>query len=385
MRDSKYILVLPSWYPSRVDAYNGDFIQRHVKAISLFRKQHVIYVVKDLSLIEKEKTEIHTCNNYTEEIIYYRPIVTGISIADKIISHSLYLRLVKKSVKAFLKKNGKPGLVHVHVALKAGMIAKWMKKKWHIPYFVSEHWTGYLKHTENNIYQANSWYKNQLNAVLSQASAISAVSVFLGRAITKFNNNVIPVRIPNVVDTTIFFPALKMQRAPVFLHASTMNYQKNIEDILVAMAIVKETSPSARLHLYGPLPSSVNALITELHLQESVIWKGEVDQEALAGAMRTATALILYSRYETFGCVIIEALATALPVIVSDIPVFHELVSDMENGIIVPLHDTRSLASAMNTALNKNFNIQEHSMDEYNYNNVGKRFEQLYKTVVEDN
>lgn len=385
MHNSKYILVLPSWYPSRVDAFHGDFIQRHVQAISIFRKQYIIYVVKDLSLIEKEKTEIITHDNYTEEITYYRPIVTGIGVADKIISHSHYLRLVKKYVKAFIKKSGKPGLVHVHVALKAGIIAKWMNKKWQIPYIISEHWTGYLKHTESNIYQANSWYKNQLNAVLSQASAVTAVSVLLGRALTKFNNKVIPVRIPNVVDTTIFFRDLKIHKPPVFLHASTMNYQKNIEDILAAMAIVKETSPAARLHLYGPLPASVKALINELQLQECVLWKGEVNQDALASAMRTATALILYSRYETFGCVIIEALATSLPVIVSDIPVFHELVADNENGLIVPLHDTRSLASAMSTALNKNFNIQDHSMDEYNYNNVGKKFEQLYKALVKDN
>ncbi len=43
------VLFLASWYPSKVDPFDGDFIERHAKSISLTNRVFVIYVVKDPS------------------------------------------------------------------------------------------------------------------------------------------------------------------------------------------------------------------------------------------------------------------------------------------------------------------------------------------------
>ncbi|MBL0146735.1 MAG: hypothetical protein IPP48_14395 [Chitinophagaceae bacterium] len=79
------VLVLPSWYPNKTSPYDGDFIQRHVKAIALYCKQYVIYVVKDEEgkITKDTKTEIYKDDNITEVIIYYKPLRTGISVIDK--------------------------------------------------------------------------------------------------------------------------------------------------------------------------------------------------------------------------------------------------------------------------------------------------------------
>ena len=44
------VLFLASWYPSKVDPFNGDFIERHAKAISLNNQVFAVYVIKDPSI-----------------------------------------------------------------------------------------------------------------------------------------------------------------------------------------------------------------------------------------------------------------------------------------------------------------------------------------------
>ena len=53
----KKILWLTSWYPNRMDEFDGDFIQRHAKAVALFCRVHVIFVVKATNKLRAVKKE----------------------------------------------------------------------------------------------------------------------------------------------------------------------------------------------------------------------------------------------------------------------------------------------------------------------------------------
>lgn len=66
------ILFLASWYPSRVNAFDGDFIERHAKSISLYNKVYVIYVVKDQNIKDgKIAIEKETSGNLVTYKAYY--------------------------------------------------------------------------------------------------------------------------------------------------------------------------------------------------------------------------------------------------------------------------------------------------------------------------
>jgi glycosyltransferase involved in cell wall biosynthesis len=385
MNKSNTILVLPSWYPSRVDKFNGDFIQRHVHAIALFKKQFLIYVIKDLNAKDRVEVTINKTTNLTEKIIYYRPVETGINFIDRVLSYRAYLKLMKQAVDEFITTEAEPELVHVHVGMKAGIIARWLKIERNIPYIVSEHWTGYLTEAKENIYDTKPWYRKTLVDILKNASVVTAVSHYLGEAIQKLQPVVRPVCIANVVDTTIFYPNMIKEKKPVFIHASVMNYQKNTEAIIEAMTDVIKSYPEAKLHLYGPMPAHIQQHIIKLDLVKTVLYKGEVSQQELAKAMQTATALVLYSRYETFGCVIIEANACHLPVIVSDIPVFHELVKENKNGIFVPLDNEKALSDAFISTWQLRIDEGNFNIDEYSYETVGKKFVALYENILKSN
>ena len=382
------ILVLPSWYPSQVDAYAGDFIKRHVQAIALLKSQYVIYVVKDEEgkITLNEKSTVNEYHGYTEKIIYYHVKTTGIPIVDRFLSFKKYNQIYKKAIRQYIAEKGKPNLIHVHVALKAGILALWAKNKWNIPFILTEHWTVYLPEANLRVEHLPLFFRHMLQKILKQTAAFTVVSNWLGKAVQKKFFFVKYTVIPNVVDHSIFFPLPNQHSQKVkFIHASTMNYQKNTEDIIRAFQILKINDCNAELNLFGPVQPVIQNLINELQLDKHVFLKGEVSQQILATEMQQSDALVLYSRFETFGCVIIEALATGIPVIVSDIPVFSELVTENENGLFVKGNDSKALAKKlMEFIINKKIydtQLIQKSTEKYSYAAVGKQFALLYNQI----
>jgi hypothetical protein len=72
----KHILWLASWYPDKLQPLNGDFIERHAKAASLFNRITVLHIVKDDRNLTKGKffLEKRKYNEYcSATILYYKP------------------------------------------------------------------------------------------------------------------------------------------------------------------------------------------------------------------------------------------------------------------------------------------------------------------------
>ena len=65
-------MLISSWYPSRVDPFNGDFVQRHAIAISLLNKVSVIHIEGDTA-INKWELEVKEINDNLIEYRYYYP------------------------------------------------------------------------------------------------------------------------------------------------------------------------------------------------------------------------------------------------------------------------------------------------------------------------
>jgi len=382
------ILWLASWYPTEVSPYNGDFIQRHAKAAALINEVELLYVEKDdEGRITKDVTEItRTHGQLTERIIYYKPFKTSIKLIDRFLSGLKYKRIYRAAVKNYINVNGKPAFIHVHIAMKAGLTAMWLKKKFNIPYIISEQWGGYMDTAKPNIKDYNAVYRHYWKEIFKEALTCTFVSVELGKIIKqKFNINSGRV-IPNVVDTDIFFPVQKKNSSQVrFIHISTMTYQKNTEAILEALHLLKDEL-SFRIDLFGTMNPVLQQLISKLQLGDKVFVMGEVPQTELARYVQWSDALILYSRYETFGCVLIEANACGIPVIVSDLPVFHELIKEGENGIFAEGNNANALAEKIRMFIMQkdSFNkqlIAETTMAKYNFQKAAKQFDDLYKEL----
>lgn len=383
------VLWLASIYPSKLFPYDGDFIQRHARATSLFCEIEVLHVVKDEKGIVTQdvKEIITTTGQLTEKIIYYKPAKTSIRFVDRFLSSLKYKQLSRAAIKKYISENDKPAFLHLHIAMKAGLTALWAKRKYNIPYLLTEHWGGYLDEAVPSIRDYNSIYHYYWNKIITGAKASTYVSLYLEKFIErkyKVQNTQV---IPNVVNTDIFYPVEKQPADRIrLIHISTMVYQKNPEAILQALALLKDEF-AFEMYVYGPVTKLQIELMVKLGLEKQVLLKGEVPQEELAKSMQQCDALILYSRFETFGCVLIEANACGVPVIVSNLNVFHEIVEEGVNGIFVEGENPNALAQKIKefAAQKDNFNkkaIAATAAEKYNYKKAGRQFFELYNKMI---
>ena len=384
------VIWLTGWYPNKLSYLEGDFVQRHAKAVSLIHQVEVIHIKKD----EKKlftgniKQEVITGNNLTERIIYYHPISTGLRFVDKILSHRRYEKLYKRAIEEYIKENGRPDLVHVYIAIKAGLMGCWIKKKYQIPFLISEQWTAYLPEAKPKLEDYTPMYRRWLKKIFSEASYLTVVSEVLGKAIQKrFNIKKYSV-IPNVVNTELFYPVEKpVTPLPKFIHISVLNYQKNVLNMLEAFHLVKKSGYDFQLTVYGPEHLELRQYVIDADLTRQVIFKKEVTQDILAKNMQQADALVLYSKYETFGCVVIEANACGIPAILSDLPVFREYIIENKTGIFAAPEDPEALSKTIigfinnKAGFNKN-EIADYTRSKFSYEHVAQQFDEVYRSLI---
>jgi len=148
-----YILWLPSWYPNKLRPYDGDFIQRHAKAVALYNRIEVLYIVRDEngSITKNVQKDVIESEYLKETIVYYYISPKKIKIYEKALSFLKYVSIYKTLIKELFIKKGKPQLVKAYIAMKAGIIALWILKKYKVPYVVAEQWSVYLSEARPNL------------------------------------------------------------------------------------------------------------------------------------------------------------------------------------------------------------------------------------------
>ncbi len=135
--------------------------------------------------------------------------------------------------------------------------------------------------------------------------------------------------------------------APVFLFAGRLTAQKDPQTLLKAFASLARTS-HARLIMVGDgeLAAPLARLAEELGISRCVCFAG-FQADPLPWIFH-ASALVLSSRYEGLGNVIIEALACGVPVIATDCPFGPaEILLGGRLGSLVPVGDPDAMALAM--------------------------------------
>ncbi len=346
-----YVLWLPSWYPNQLTPFDGDFIQRHARAAALFIPVHVIHVIRDASgavtrtLHIEERKE----GNLTETIVYYFVPHSPVPGYEKWISFLRYRELYRQVCRQVFEKRGKPMLSHVHIAYKAGLMAAELYAKHQIPYLVTEQWTGYLPEAQDNYAQRSFFEKRYFNRIIRNAKAILPVSAYLANAMKQYWPGQEYHIVPNVVDHAVFQPQQEAKEPGLrLIHISNLNYQKDPQSLLKAMQLLKLQGLRFRLDILGPEVPEVVALAQRYELDDHVFFHGEVPHSILVRFIQRSNLLILYSRYETFGCVLIEAMACGIPVLVAETALMHEIVTEGVTGTFVaPLADAESLARAI--------------------------------------
>lgn len=378
----KRILWLCSWYPNKHSPLEGNFVKRHAQAASLFNKVHVIKLVPDPEATAIKHYRIKDANypNLTEEIIYY-PKGTG--LVAKIKSYKQWLNLYKKAITTYIEKHGKPNLIHVHVPFKSGLPALWAKKKHGVPFVVTEHWGGYNRLVPENYYSRPFWFRSIIRSSLSKAAGIHTVSEFLKKGMATVTELPPVVVLPNVVNTSVFYPAVKRTSSLRFrlLHISNGAWEKNLPLTLDAFKLLDKELFA--LKVVG-LNEEQELLLKEVN--PDVEFLGQMTHEAVASEMRASDALVLCSRLENAPCVIAEALTCGIPVIASPVGGIPEMVNEM-NGILIAEQSAVPLATAIEEFREiysriRHFSIAAVAKERYSYETFAEKLTNWYQEVL---
>jgi glycosyltransferase involved in cell wall biosynthesis len=134
---------------------------------------------------------------------------------------------------------------------------------------------------------------------------------------------------------------------PAALFVGVLELYKNVDGLVEAWRLAAPRVPEAELRIVGkgPRANLVADLVEELPEQAS--WRPALTTEEVARALDDATVLVLPSRSEGMGRVIVEALCRGRPVVASRVGGIRDLIHDGENGILVEPGDPKALADAL--------------------------------------
>lgn len=379
--DRKKILWLASWYPNRYDSFDGDFIQRHARAASLYDDIHVL-VVKDGKNIQEVETDWSTSSGLTEQIIYYCPKSGWLSPFTK---QATWRKLYLDAVQDYIAKFGKPDLIHVHIPWKAGLIALELRKRYGINYIITEHWGIYNKVLDDNFFSKPFYFRKALKQVFKKADRLVSPSIYLAKAIESLITPLPYSIIPNVVNTSFFYQGKEKHTAFTFLHVSNMVPLKRVDSIIRAFHDMMKANSlnNSQLVLIGNRDNAYNDLAAQFGLlDESIFFKGEITYAEVAKEMQLAHCLVLNSEMENSPCVIGEAHCCGIPVVAPKVGGIPELVNST-NGLLLEGDNIQNLADAMLWMYNnyKAFNldqIAENACRKFGYPQIGILHHKLY-------
>jgi len=159
--------------------------------------------------------------------------------------------------------------------------------------------------------------------------------------------------VPNGVDVKIFSPDgdkyPEMSNKSI-LFVGRMDPRKGLHRLLRAFVFVKEKMPGTVLFVVGggSRISEYKKMAVRYGIADSVLFKGEVTRSLLAKYFRSCTVYTSPAEGgESFGLVLIEALASGAPVVASDIAGYNEVVQNGRNGILVDTADPETYAAAL--------------------------------------
>ena len=228
--------------------------------------------------------------------------------------------------RALRREGWMPDVVQLNVIQKQGALALWLKERYGIPYVIVEHWSGYLP--ENGIFRQMSMIKQGLYRLLARkAEVVLTVSQKLQQAMKDCGVEAKKWgRVDNVVDDFFFENTDRFtdriqntDTQKTLLHVSCFDERaKNVKGLLRAAKMLSEKRQDWQLVLVGTGVDyeEVRAYAESLELPEGLLhWRGELTPREVAEEMQRADALVLSSRYETYGVVLAEAAAAGLPIL----------------------------------------------------------------------
>nr|WP_090339536.1 glycosyltransferase family 4 protein [Mycolicibacterium malmesburyense]CRL67868.1 glycosyltransferase [Mycolicibacterium malmesburyense] len=171
------------------------------------------------------------------------------------------------------------------------------------------------------------------------------------------------------------------------LYLGRLEYEKGIHDAIAALPRIRRTHPGTTLTVAGE-GTQLDWLVEQARkhkVLKATSFVGHLDHRALVDLLHTADAAVLPSHYEPFGIVALEAAATGIPLVTSNVGGLGEAVIDGQTGVSYPPRDVAALAAAVRSVLDDPQAAQQRALaarerltSEFEWHTIAEETAQVY-------
>lgn len=388
------ILIIPSWYPPD----GGYFFKEHSEAIQKMGWQVDVLVNRVVGvrkLIQVGFSALRRNRISDEnELRVIRSTYLKIPGSEKLNIRNWAAQTLRM-YKRYANEYGTPDLILTHSVTWAGYAASLIKEYDGVPYLVVEHRSFFVWSTENARKMVKPYYVPFFEKAYQHCNKLVLVSGSLLPGL----KTLMPwieektMVIPNMIREDMFLPPTEPRRTTpfIFVWAGRLEHVKGLDLLLKAVQLLKDrsnTSFRVRLAGKGSLKTELEQMAEELGVTDQVQFLGRISREKMQKEMQEANCFVLPTRYEAFGAVLIEAMATGLPVIATRSGGPDHIVSE-ENGLLIDVDNTGQLVKAMEQMMQQHQKysaelIRNRTLERYGQANVMAIYHQLFLHLLEE-
>src|ERR1035437_2228872 len=370
------ILVLTHSYPDLKNKWRGIFIQEQVEALSLKHDIIVVYFKVDYSHFAPFpkysflKSQSGRVTQYEVTINKSFPVITQI----KFLSNTF--RFIKNEI---LNQN-KIDIIHSHLSYPGGFLGTIVQEKKKIPNILTEH-------SRIKSYFRSWFHKQCVIYALKKTTCIISVSNALREEIISLSHRPVIV-IHNIVDVGKFH-IIETKPGKIinigFL-GGLNNNNKGLDLLLKSASLLERKDFFLHIGGNGILLDNFKKMTKEFGFDANCKFYGEISRNEIADFYSKLDFFVLPSRYETFGIVLIEAMACGIPVIATKCGGPQEIVT-ISTGILIQKDNAEALKNAI-TSMSENLGLyKKEAIRKYANDNFGKevfveRLSDLYQEII---
>jgi glycosyltransferase involved in cell wall biosynthesis len=228
---------------------------------------------------------------------------------------------------------------------------------------------------------------------LYRTNAIIVPSGFLEAVFQKrgFSSSIVP----NIIDLSRFSVGtntknLSKTNSPNILVARNLELIYDNATALRAFSIVIKHFPSAQLTITGSGPErqTLENLVVELGLQDAVTFTGRVDNNDMAALYQSSDIMVNPSLADNMPISVLEALASGVPVVSTNVGGVPFLVVHDNTALLVPVQDPTAMADAILALLNNPIKARQirsaglNAVKNYSWPEVRSRLLAVYENVL---
>lgn len=384
-------------YPNNVFDVLGLWVENLVRYSARFCEPKVISPVQycpPLPGLPEYYTRLRSiprhCSENGIEVFHPRYLV-GPGYSLRSIEWATYYLAVRRRAYQ-LHRDSRFDLIHAHFTYPDGCVAVRLGRHFHVPVIITEHipWGPWMDTSATVLRQATR--------AVRECTLQIAVSNPVRESIARVVGESEKIRVlPDAVDGTVF-KLSEMGKRPVgnqIIFVGAIRPVKGVDVLLRAVRLLVDSGRDVNLVLVGESffkdyqreYDRMRELTQKLDLERHVSFVGKRRPPELVHHIQESALLVLPSRAESFGTVLVEALACGTPVVATRCGGPEDIVND-QVGVLVPPEDPEALAKGIQHVLDrrKDFDpvrLRAYALEHFGLESVGKRLASLYDEAFE--